>query len=281
MYILLKSGELNRIEEYILDRKFLLVILIVVLVFVGITIVGVSLDRETTTTEPTTESTTLPSSSEPPITGIGNYLPEETTGTIATPTNKEFTSADIGYLDDALFIGDSRTVGLQEYSDITNADFFCTVGMNVFKIYNETATVDGVSTDIKALLGSKKYGKVYIMLGINELGYNRNTAFNKYKELVDTVLSYQPDAIIFIQANIHVGAERSAKDRIINNTGINEFNTMLMSLENNQNIFYIDVNPMYDDESGNLSTTYSSDGIHLYAKYFSIWKDFILSKAIF
>ena len=119
------------------------------------------------------------------------------------------------------------------------------------------------------------------MLGINELGYNRNTAFNKFKELVDTVLTYQPDAIVFIQANIHVGAERSAKDKIINNTGINEFNSMLTSLENKQNIFYIDVNPLYDDASGNLSTTYSSDGIHLYAKYFSVWEDFILSKAIF
>lgn len=264
-----------------MDRKFLIVILALVLAFAGIAVVGVSLDGEVTTTEINQESTNLPTTTQSPITGIGNYLPEETTENTVIPSIKEFTTADISYLDDALFIGDSRTVGLQEYSDIKNADFFCTVGMNVFKIYNEKATVDGLGTDLKTLLSSKKYGKIYIMLGINELGYNRNTAFNKYKELVDTVLSYQPDAIIFIEANIHVGAERSAKDKIINNVGINDFNSMLMSLENKQNIFYIDVNPMYDDESGNLSTAYSSDGIHLYAKYFSIWKDFILSKAIF
>ena len=112
-------------------------------------------------------------------------------------------------------------------------------------------------------------------------GYNRNSAFNKYKELVDTVLSYQPDAIIFIEANIHVGAEKSAKDSIINNKGINEYNDMLRGLENKQNIFYIDVNSVFDDESGNLSSAYSSDGIHLYAQYFSLWKDFVLTKAIF
>ena len=264
-----------------MDRKFLIVILALVLTFTGIALVGVNLDGELTTIEDTTVSTILPTTTEAPITGIGNYLPEETTESTAMPVVKEFATADISYLDDALFIGDSRTVGLQSYSDIANADFFCTVGMNVFKIHNEKATVDGVSTDLKTLLSSKKYGKIYIMLGINELGYNRNTAFNKFKELVDTVLTYQPDAIVFVQANIHVGAERSAKDKIINNTGINEFNSMLTSLENKQNIFYIDVNPLYDDASGNLSTTYSSDGIHLYAKYFSVWKDFILSKAIF
>lgn len=264
-----------------MDRKFLLVILVFVLTFAGIAAVGINLDDNITTTEATTESSDYLTTTEAHITGIGNYIPEDTTqGTIIPPV-KEFVTADMTYLDDALFIGDSRTVGLQSYSDITNADFFCTVGMNVFKIYNETATVNGVNTDLKTLLTSNKYGKVYIMLGINELGYNRNTAFEKYKELINTVLNYQPDAIIFIQANIHVDAERSSKDNIINNAGINEFNGMLMSLENKQNIFYIDVNPLYDDESGNLSTIYSSDGIHLHAKYFSIWRDFILSKAIF
>lgn len=262
-----------------MDRKFLLVILIVLLVFACITAVGVSLDEEKTIIDITTESTLLPSEGSV-ITGIGNYLSEETTVNSLFPAIKEFTYADASYLDDALFIGDSRTVGLQQYSDIVNADFFCTVGMNVFKIYSETTTVDGISTDLKTLIGNKKYGKVYIMLGINELGYNRQTAFNKYKELVDTIRSYLPEAIIFIQANIHVGAERSEKDQIINNAGINEFNSMLMSLENKVNIFYIDINPLYDDVNGNLSSIYSSDGIHLYAQYFSFWKDFILSKAI-
>ena len=258
-----------------MDRKFLLVILVFIIAFASIAVVGMSLSDETP--DDPTESTTLASSTEANLTGIGNHVPENTT----SPSVKEFANADINYLDDALFIGDSRTVGLQQYSDITNADFFCTVGMNVFKVFNETATVNGNGTNLKSLLANNKYGKIYIMLGINELGYNRNTAFSKYKELVDTVLSYQPDAIIFIEANIHVGAEKSAKDSIINNKGINEYNDMLRDLENKQNIFYIDVNSVFDDESGNLSSTYSSDGIHLYAQYFSLWKDFVLTKAIF
>ena len=260
-----------------MDRKFLLVIFAFIIAFACITVVGVSFDNEASATDNLNSSTTLSIPTEPVITGIGNYVTEEG----AIPALKEFSTADVSYLDDALFIGDSRTVGLEQYSDINNADFFCTVGMNVFKIYNETANVGGANTDLKSLLSGKKYGKVYIMLGINELGYNRSTAFNKYKELVDTVLSYQPETMVFIQANIHVGAERSAKDSIINNNGINEYNSMLAQLENKQNIFYIDINPLYDDENGNLSSTYSSDGIHLYAKYFTMWKDFILTKAIF
>ncbi|MBQ1996268.1 MAG: lipase, partial [Clostridia bacterium] len=184
------------------------------------------------------------------------------------------------YLDDALFIGDSRTVGLQSYTDISNADFFSTVGMSVFKVFTEKAKVDGTLTDLTTLLKSKNYGKVYIMLGINELGYNRQTAFGKYKALVNEIRKLQPDAYIFIQGNIHVGAERSSTDEIINNKGINEYNALLESLQNEKDIFYIDVEKVFDDANGNLSTNYSSDGIHLFPKDYKLWKDYILTKTI-
>ena len=258
-------------------KKNLTLIICFVALFAVIAAIGLVLDKDEPPTAPVAQSDSTISEETTTHLSAENFVDSSEETTSGT---KEFTSADLSYLDDALFIGDSRTVGLQTYSDIKNADFFCTVGMNVFKIFNEKATVNGNSTDLRNLLSSKSYGKIYIMLGINELGYNRQSAFSKYKELVDTVRQLQSDAIIFIQANIHVVASRSSSDKIINNPAINEFNSMIASLENKQNIFYIDVNPLYDDGSGNLSTEHSSDGIHLYAKDFGVWKEFILSKAI-
>ena len=265
-----------------MDKKLLIVIFVLLVAIIGITIVGLKSDNEPTDIL-TEESTLYSQVTETTLSLSENHFQSVDEGyeteEMILPL-KEFTTADISYLDNALFIGDSRTVGLQNYSDITNADFYSSVGMNVFKIKNETVTVDGVSTDLASLLSNKQYGKVYIMLGINELGYNRQSAFSKYKELIDTILLYQPSAVIFIQANIHVGAERSAKDSIINNKAINEFNSMIASLENKSNIFYIDVNSVYDDENGNLNSEATSDGIHLYASQFNLWKEFILTKAV-
>ena len=253
-----------------MDNKFLALIIgfVILIAFVGV-IGFTSDDPEITTAK--AENTTIAETT---------VAPSDLTTEPTTEAKKEFTASSISYLDDALFIGDSRTVGLQSYTDISNADFFSTVGMSVFKVFTEKAKVDGTLTDLTTLLKSKNYGKVYIMLGINELGYNRQTAFGKYKTLVNEIRKLQPDAYIFIQGNIHVSAERSSTDEIINNKGINEYNALLESLQNEKDIFYIDVEKVFDDANGNLSTNYSSDGIHLFPKDYKLWKDYILTKTI-
>ena len=48
-----------------------------------------------------------------------------------------FITSDSSYFDDALFIGDSRTVGLCEYGTLKNADYFASTGMSVYKLWNE------------------------------------------------------------------------------------------------------------------------------------------------
>ena len=255
-----------------MDNKFLALIIGfgILIAFVGV--IGVtSDDPELTTAKPEKTTVEVVETTLPPA---------DMTTEPTTEAKKEFRNGDLSYLDDALFIGDSRTVGLQSYTDIKNADFFCSVSLSVFKVFTEKTKVDGNLTDLRTLLKSKNYAKVYVMLGINELGYNRQTAFGKYKELINEIRTLQPDAYIFIEGNIHVGAERSARDTVINNKAVNEYNALLESLQNEKDIFYIDVNSVFDDANGNLSTSYSSDGIHLFPKDYKLWRDFILTKTI-
>lgn len=212
---------------------------------------------------------------------IDNSVPStELTVTSEAAKIKEFTTAEADYFNDALFIGDSRTEGLKSFGEIKNADFFSSVGMNVYKVFDEKTEVNGKSTDLESLLKEKKYGKIYVMLGINELGYNRDTTVKKFTDFINTLRSLQKDAVIFIQANIHVGADRSEKDEICNNKNIDLFNTMISELADSESVFYIDINKLFDDESGNLNKVYTSDGTHLYPKYYSVWSDWLLTKAI-
>ena len=55
--------------------------------------------------------------------------PEETAEPTSTPepTPLQFTTVDASYFDDALFIGDSRTVGIAEYGSLKNATYFADV----------------------------------------------------------------------------------------------------------------------------------------------------------
>ena len=178
---------------------------------------------------------------------------------------------------DALFIGDSRTVGLMEYAGIDTADYFCTVGMSVYNIHKNSVSVPNVGkVTLTELLNGKKYGKIYIMLGINEVGYKFSSTVEKYSELIEFIKDKQPDAVIFIQANLHVSKSRSDSDKVVNNTAINGLNAELAKLADGKSLFYLDANILFDDEAGGLSADKSGDSTHLYAKYYREWGEWII-----
>lgn len=204
---------------------------------------------------------------------------EASTSTIETSTTDNITTPPKGdiSMDDALFIGDSRTVGLMEYAGIDGADYFCTVGMSVYNIHKNSVSVPNVGkVTLTELLNSKKYGKIYIMLGINEVGYKISSTVEKYSELIEFIKDKQPDAVIFIQANLHVSKSRSDSDKVVNNTAINGLNAELAKLADGKSIFYLDANILFDDEAGGLSADKSGDSTHLYAKYYREWGEWII-----
>lgn len=197
------------------------------------------------------------------------------------PEDAPFTSAEASYLNDALFIGDSRTMGLKEYGQMEGAEFFADTGMSVYNVREKVINVPGAGdVNLEQLLSSKQYAKIYLMLGINELGYNRDNTVQKYKELVEYIRTKAPDSLLFIQANLHVSAARSDNDEIFNNNNISEFNSRISELIDNKKTFYIDANEIFDDENGNLGAEYTSDNTHVLGKYYVNWKDWILTKAI-
>ncbi len=185
-----------------------------------------------------------------------------------------FQQGDISYFDDALFIGDSRTVGIQEYGTMNKSDYFCSVGLSSEKINDEV--INGITFD--QAIDAKQYGKVYIMLGINEVGNDFEYTLTSYRAVVEKVKVHQPNALIYVQGNLHVS--ESAETNVINNEGINYLNGMIASLADNKRIFYIDINELYDDEYGCFNESYTSDGIHPLAMYYTKWCEWLCTKTV-
>ncbi len=191
-----------------------------------------------------------------------------------TPTKEEFFS-------DVLFIGDSRTVGLMEYAGLDTANFFATSGMSSFKVLSEEVSVPNVGkVTLTTLFEQKSYGKIFLMLGINELGYSFSSVVSQYSEVVDFIRQMQPQATLYVCANLHLTASRSDSDEIYNNENINRLNTEIAALADNENIFYLDVNPLFDDENGALNAEYSADDTHPYGKYYAQWGQWIYDTCV-
>ena len=194
---------------------------------------------------------------------------------------KVFQKVDKSYLNDALFIGDSRTLGLMEYGGVSQASYFADSGMSVFNLEKTTVPVAGYGkTDIRSLLKQKKFGKIYFMMGINEAGYPWKTLEKKYKETVAMIRDMQPDAQIFLCANLMMTEEKSGQSKAINNKVICKINAMIEKLASKNEMYYIDVNEIFTDKKGNLCETYSNDGVHVLGKYYRDWMDWICTKGV-
>ncbi|MBQ3931648.1 MAG: hypothetical protein II725_05170, partial [Firmicutes bacterium] len=77
-----------------------------------------------------------------------------------------------GYYSDALFVGDSRFVGLQTYGKIDGALWFCSTGLGINNYNGKDVDVRGYGDiNLETLLKKKSFGKIYIGMGINDLGY--------------------------------------------------------------------------------------------------------------
>ncbi len=208
----------------------------------------------------------------------------DVSGNEAEPETYEFTEVDEDYFTDALFIGDSRTVGLSEYCKPLDerATFYSKVSLTIYTVMDkEFVKTDEGKISVDAALRENQFNKIYIMLGLNEIGTGDTEYFiNAYKEVIDRIVELQPDAIIYIQGIMHVTAEKASGDKNFNNEKINTRNEALAQLADQKKIFYIDMNEAVDDEDGNLDKSLSFDGVHLKASSYERWYEFLLHNAI-
>lgn len=188
------------------------------------------------------------------------------------------------YFDDAVFIGDSRVVSLYEYSDWKDATYYCSSGMTLGGVFKDPSGrwKDGNwKVNIADALQQEQYKKVYIMLGINDMGVGDLDYFmNHYTDMVNQIHEWQPDAIIYIMSIMNVSAERNAQGDYINNEAIRVRNERLKELDNGRDTFYLDINSVVCDENGCLNAEYTFDGVHLYAQYVPLWTDYLKTHAI-
>ncbi len=204
-------------------------------------------------------------------------VPEE-----VEPPIREFHEVDDSYFSDAVFIGDSRTVGLHDYGGLDDSTFYATVGMNIYDLWTEKfCEVDGQKETLEDALRARTYGKIYFQIGINEMGRGTVDGFMKaYEESVAKFKELQPDAVIFVQAIMKVTKDKSDKDPIFNNPGIEERNARIAELADNRTVFYLDVNEVVCDENGALRKDITFDNIHLLGSKYDIWVDYLKKKGI-
>jgi len=145
-------------------------------------------------------------------------------------------------------------------------------------VFTDLAThIDGQYMPImEAVRRQPDFGKVYIMLGMNELGWAYQQPYvDGYSKIIDTVREANPEAVIYVQSILPVTAVKSAEDEYINNPRIIEYNERLRAMCEEKDVTYLNVAEALMDDTGALPAEASLDGVHLQKEYCQIWYEYL------
>ncbi|MEG0570453.1 MAG: GDSL-type esterase/lipase family protein [Oscillospiraceae bacterium] len=192
-------------------------------------------------------------------------------------------AAPMSYLDDALLIGDSISVGFSAYGALPTANVLASRNVSLDKIHLNKkvySTPQGDLTLNEALAG-KSPKKIYILLGSNGIPGLENTLHIKYyEEMLKNIRDKFPDAIIYTQSVTPVTAKCEQDRPVMNNAKINEFNALIKELSPKYNAYYLDISTVLKDSSGTLNTDFAEkDGIHFKAATYQVILNYYLANA--
>lgn len=228
-------------------------------------------------TEPTQDS--LP----PQPTKVTQPPEEEPVESTKPPLPTDPPPVDISWFDDCLFIGNSLTVGLREFAELGNAEFFCDVGLTIFSARkNWVHDTSWNQVQLQHVLNREQFGKIYIALGINECGYDLDYFLSGYQDLLDYIRSCQPEATIIIHGLITTGRSKAQEASCWHPKNIYSYNDGLRELaERNENVLFIDFNPYIADSEGFLPEGWSWDGCHPNLEGYKQWGEWIVWNAAY
>ena len=189
------------------------------------------------------------------------------------------------YFADAAFVGDSRTDGFMIYSGVGCGTNLTSNGLSIFQLESKKALkIGGEKYTLLEALEQKEYGKVYLCLGVNELGvYNDEGFYQSYLSAIDAIRVCQPNAVIYIQGLIPVNEEDVAAVKgpdYLKNDHLRVYNELMFKAAQEKQVVFLDLYTAFADENGALPSGASRDGVHLKKEYCQLWLEYLKTHTV-
>lgn len=185
---------------------------------------------------------------------------------VSTVAESEPVSDD--WFNDVCFIGHSQIVGMQKYSGLSGPDYYAVVGHTAQSTldYEFYPLPNGRYGTLSDGLHSKSYGKVYIMLGINDSSLDKNRVekfMTPMRTILDLVKETQPGAKIYLLSLVPVG-RYTPMNELYNPDSTVFYSQLVKTLSREYDTEYIDLFRMMCDKAGYFLNSFNSgDGIHI------------------
>ncbi|MBQ9982789.1 MAG: hypothetical protein IJP18_09510 [Oscillospiraceae bacterium] len=194
---------------------------------------------------------------------------------------------DDSYLDTCVFIGDSITTGLSGYKFVSPENVLASIGLRLDNVTTEKVKTPSLG-DILVMdaLEKIKPENVYILLGMNGVAWydvanDNKKMIDEYSALVDSIKNELPQSNVYIISLTPVGTKKesiaTAEEGRVLNTEVDRFNEKLLTLANEKEVHYIDMNSALKDENGKLADSDTTDGMHFVKDVYGKFVEYILT----
>ena len=210
----------------------------------------------------------------PPAPPAPTAAPEPTAEPTPEPTP---TRVEDSFFADAAFFGNSLVDGLHSFGGLEYGDFFAGTSASVLSVNTtkDARLSDGTAATMLDALLEKQYGRIYVLLGINELGFNRDGFVELYAELLGTIAAAEPDAELIVMSLTPITQKRSNSEDLFTREKILDFNTAIRAMVEERGYTYMDLYAAFADANGWLPPESSTDGVHFTAALYSAWAEYL------
>lgn len=211
---------------------------------------------------------------EPEATPEPESVPEDV---YAGPDLAESEPVDDAFFADAAFIGNSLVDGLYLYGGLDRGSFYAATSASVVNVETTRNSLleSGDKGTLFEAMTEKDYEKIYILLGINEIGFEPDYFSRLYGGLLDRIRQAEPEADIYIMSLSPVTEKCSESSEVFNMERIDLYNEALYALAQEKECYYVDLCQALASEDGYLPEEDSTDGIHLIPEKYPDWAEYL------
>ncbi len=200
------------------------------------------------------------------------------------------------YFDDAIFVGDSVSLGLNYYeaaNDKLGKAQFLTAGSmgsgNALQPVSASSIHprwNGEKMKVEKAVAKSGAKKVYIMLGMNDIAvYGPEKSARNLRELCKRILMEAPTVKIFLQSVTPRVNQGASSDRgKLTNASITKYNQCVAKICTDEDWYFVNVAEFMFDSTGHLIRSYCSDpdgmGMHFAPKGCEAWIDYLYTHTV-
>ena len=182
-----------------------------------------------------------------------------------------------GYMNNCIFLGDSRTVAMVSYGFVSDENVLAKIGISHPSVLGATFTQNsGKEYTVKQYLATHKAPVIYLAFGVNGMGGSDEKYQKSFKELVEAIMDMAPDSEIVIMA-IGPVDDYGPYKKTCQNAWIEKYNDFLLALAEYEGIYYLDVDSVLKGDDGQVKPEYDAgDGLHYKACAYTVMLEYII-----